>query len=264
MPEVKQRIEELMKMEKNPLVYLEYTPQLKSTNKFFQLKNLFSQRSKSNLRICMGYVSRPFEDTYRITTCRHLVTNQKGEVSSKEEILEGLEVFARYEGVNKKFHKLMFEDVDIKIHIDILADLLFIEITRPDNYNFQLLNQASIRCRRRYPGNLVYYFQHQNKEKYFRLFEGKISREKIYITGISIDGHFFFQRDRPQKHHRAFHTIDTTKELLIKGASGSPILSRRGEVVGIMCAHDQAAGKGIYLSIEKIERLYEEINDYHL
>ena len=64
--------------------------------------------------------------------------------------------------------------------------------------------------------------------------------------------------------HRAFHTIHTTKEVSIKGASGSPLLSRKGEVVGMICAHDQLNGRGIYLSIEKIERLYREIKGYHL
>ena len=56
--------------------------------------------------------------------------------------------------------------------------------------------------------------------------------------------------------------VVTNAEQII-GASGSPLLSRRGEVVGMICAHDQAKGKGIYLSIEKIERLYAEIEAYH-
>lgn len=257
MPATKQRIKQLMKMEQNPLVYLEYTPQLK-------LAAYFHSKTKFTKQYCMGYVSRPYECTYRITTCRHLVANNRGEIPSKQEILEGLEVFARYEGVNKKFHSLMFEDVDIKVHIDQLADLLFIEITHPDNYNFQLLNQAAINCTKRFPGSEVYYFQNHKEEQYFRLFEGKISTNKIYITEIANDGYFLFQENQPNQHYRLFHTIDTTRDIVIKGASGSPILSRSGEVVGMVCAHHQAEGKGIYLSIEKIECLYNEIRGYHV
>ena len=211
----------------------------------------------------MGYVSKPYEATYRITTCRHLITNEFGEIPSKETILEGLEVFSRYEGAHKKFHNFMFEDVDIKVHEDVLADILFIEITRPDNYNFQLLNQAAANCIKRFPGKRVYYFQHPQTKQFFHLFEGAISTKKIYITGITNDGNFYFSETAPNKHYRAFHSIKTTKEVLIKGASGSPILSRKGEVVGMVCAHDQTNGKGIYLSIEKIERLYNEIEEYH-
>ena len=248
-----------MKMEQNPLVYLEYTPTKKRK---FALKNLF--KGAQDTRFCMGYVSHPYAETYRITTCRHLISNPLGELPSKAAILEGLEVFARYEGVNKKLHSLMFEDVDIKIHEDALADILFIEITHPDNYNFQLLNQATVRCKKRFPGSQVYYFQHPQTDAYFRLFEGIIAAHKIYITGITNDGNFFFTERPPARHYRAFHTIDTTKEISIQGASGSPILSRQGEVVGIICAHDQANGRGIYLSIEKIERLYKEIKEYHL
>jgi len=158
----------------------------------------------------------------------------------------------------------MFEDVDIKVHIDVLADLLFIEITQPDDYNFELLNQASVQCRKRFPGNQVYYFQNHDREKYFRLFEGAISQEQIYITSISNEGHFLYQENKPKSHYRLFSTIDTTNKLLIKGASGSPLLSRNGEVIGMMCAHDQNRGKGIYLSIEKIEKLYNEIRGYHI
>lgn len=259
MPAVKQKIVDDMKMEQNPLVYLEYVPVKRPRYKF---KKLF--RSSKNKRFCMGYVSHPYADTYRITTCRHLVANSFGELPSKADILEGLEVFARYEGVNKKLHSLMFEDVNIKVHEDELADILFIEITHPDNYNFQLLNQATARCKKRFPGSEVYYFQHPKKEAYFHLFEGIIATRKIYITGIDNDGDFYFTEQPPAKHHRAFHTVDTTTEISIKGASGSPILSRQGEVVGIMCAHDQLNGRGIYLSIEKIERLYQEISFYHL
>ena len=97
---------------------------------------------------------------------------------------------------------------------------------------------------------------------YFRLFEGAISRAEIYITGISENGHFTYFEDQPNVHHRKFNTINTTKEVLIKGASGSPILSRRGEVIGMICAHDQSIGRGLYLSIEKIERLYDEIETH--
>jgi len=259
MPAVKQNIVDSMKMEQNPLVYLEYLPVKKQKSKLRRLL-----RGVKDKRFCMGYVSHPYESTYRITTCRHLVATPFGELPSKADILEGLEVFARYEGVNKKLHSLMFEDVDIKVHEDELADILFIEITHPDNYNFQLLNQATARCKKRFPGSQVYYFQHPKKEAYFHLFEGIIATKKIYITGIDNDGDFYFTEHAPVKHHRAFHTVDTTKEISIKGASGSPILSRQGEVVGIMCAHDQLNGRGIYLSIEKIERLYKEITEYHL
>lgn len=264
MPATKQRIEQLMKMEQNPLVYLEYRPQRKLAA-YLKLKKIFKPLTKKepHLRICMGYVSRPYEATYRITTCRHLVTDEKGAVPSKRAILKGLEVYARYEGVNKKFHDLMFEDVNIKVHEDVLTDLLFIEISHPDNYNFQLLSQASVKCRRRYPGSQVFYFQNHEAEKYFRLFEGNINQKKVYVTRIDNNGFFFFQKSRPEKHCRVFQTIDTTKEEVIKGASGSPLLSRRGEVVGMICAHQQREGKGIYLSIEKIERLYDEIQAYH-
>ncbi len=274
MPATKQRIGDQMKMEQNPLIYLEYTPTKKlNIAGFFKNSltnfvkpidhNLRFQKEQSSMRFCMGYVSRPYEQTYRITTCRHLVSSNGGAIPTKEEILEGLEVFARFEGVNKRFHSLMFEDVDIKVHEDVLADLLFIEITQPDNYNFQLLNQAAARCRRRFPGSQVYYFQNHKDERYFRLFEGAISREKIYITGITNDGSFFIKEDKPTIHHRQFLTIDTTDEVLVTGASGSPLLSRRGEVIGMMCAHDQGIGRGIYLSVEKIERLYDEIQEYH-
>jgi len=236
-----------MKDEQNPLVYLEYTPQRKLIDRL-KPQRLFSGISDeiTTMKYCMGYVSHPYEDTYRITTCRHLVASEDGRVPSKLDILKGLEVYARYEGVNKKFHSLHFEDVNIKIHEDQLTDLLFIEITHPDAYNFQLLNQASYRCRRRFPGSQVYFFQHHEEEKYFRLYEGEVSIEKIYITGIA-----------------KFDTIRTTDEVLIIGASGSPILSRRGEVIGMMCAHHQDIGRGIYLPIEKIERLYAEIAGYH-
>jgi len=264
-----------MKMEQNPLIYLEFTPTKKLTaarifgNRLINLVKLSIQdpryqKEESSMRLCMGYVSRPYEQTYRITTCRHLISNNDGTIPTKEEILEGLEVFARYEGVNQKFHSLMFEDVDIKVHEDLLADLLFIEITQPDNYNFQLLNQASARCRRRFPGSQVYYFQNHKDVRYFRLFEGAVSREKIYVTDITTNGFFYREKERPAAHHRLFHTIDTTDEVLINGASGSPLLSRRGEVIGMMCAHDQSIGRGIYLSVEKIERLYDEIQEYHL
>ncbi len=265
MPAVKQRIGQLMTMAQNPLVYLEYAPK-KKLKEYLKSGKIFkrSDDRQPQLRICMGYVSRPYESTYRITTCRHLVSNLQGEIPSKKEILKGLEVYARYEGFNKKLHSLMFEDVNIKVHDDVLADLLFIEITHPDNYNFQLLNQASARCRRRYPGSQVYYFQHYKKEQLFRLFEGAISRDKIYITGIANNGYFLYLENKPTIHHRLFHTISTTDEVLIKGASGSPLLSRRGEVIGMICAHDQSKGIGIYLSIEKIERLYGEISKYHV
>lgn len=261
MPAIKQTITQSMKTKQNPLVYLEYTPVVNPLQKF-KFTNLF--KGAQNTRFCMGYVSHPYEATFRITTCRHLITNPLGEIPSKADILEGLEVFARYEGVHKKFHSLMFEDVNIKIHDDELADILFIEITHPDNYNFQLLDQAEATCRKRFPGSQVYYFQHPKEEAYFKLFEGTITPQKIYITGITNDGNFFFTEQTPAKHYRTFHTIDTTKEVSIQGASGSPILSRQGEVVGMVCAHDQANGKGIYLSIEKMERLYQEIGRYHV
>jgi len=32
----------------------------------------------------------------------------------------------------------------------------------------------------------------------------------------------------------------------------------------MVCAHDQNKGRVIYLSVEKIERLYNEIDSYHL
>lgn len=254
MPAVKQKINDAMKMEQNPLVYLEYTPVQKPK---FKLKNLF--KASQNTRFCMGYVSHPYESTFRITTCRHLISNPLGEIPSKADILAGLEVFARYEGVHKKLHSLMLEDVNIKIHDDELVDILFIEITHPDNYNFQLLNQAEATCRKRFPGSRVYYFQHPKTTTYFTLLEGTITPQQIYITGITNDGNFFFTEERPAKHYRVFQTIDTIKKGAIQGASGSPILSRQGEVVGMICAHAQAKGKGIYLSIEKIERLYKEI-----
>ena len=256
MPTIKQNIIQSMKMESNPLVYLEYTP-TRVINRFLKRK---VRRKK---QFCMGYVSHPYKATYRITTCRHLIANEFGEIPSKIEILAGLEVFARYEGVNKKLHSLLFEDVAIKVHEDELADVLFVEITHPDTYNFKLLNQACANCKKRFPGSIVYYFQHPKTRKYFKLFEGNISKKEIYITGITNEGDFFFMEDKPTKHHRTFSTIDTTQAVSIKGASGSPILSRLGEVVGIICAHDQLRGKGIYLSIEKIERLYGETKEYH-
>ncbi len=265
MPATKQRIVQSMKMEQNPLVYLEFTPPSKRTKRF-KPRKLFAKRNKrsAQTRFCMGYVSRPYESTYRITTCRHLVAKNDGTLPTKVEILEGLEVFARYEGEHKKLHSLMFEDVNIKTHIDELADLLFIEILHPDNYNFQLLNQASASCAKRFPGNEVYYFQNHQEEAFFRLFEGKITTDKIYIIEIANDGNFFFHEQKPNQHYRMFNTIDTIKNVLIKGASGSPLLSREGEVVGMICAHEQSAGKGIYLTIEKIERLYDEIRGYHV
>lgn len=258
MPAIKRKIANSMKMEQNPLVYLEYTPVKKPK---FKIQTLF--KAPEDTRFCMGYVSHPYAETFRITTCRHLIANPKGELPSKTAILEGLEVFARYEGVNKRLHSLLFEDVDIKIHKDKLADILFIEITRPDNYNFQLLSQAEATCIKRFPGNEVYFFQHPKAADYFNFYEGVIAPNQIYITGITKDGDFFFTERRPLKHHRAFHTIHTTKEVSIKGSSGSPLLSRKGEVVGMICAHDQTEGRGIYLSIEKIERLYQEIRYYH-
>ena len=109
----------------------------------------------------MGYVSRPYPKTYRITTCRHLITRENEILPSKQQILNGLEVFTRYEGVNKKLHSLLHEDVEIKIHEDDLTDLLFIEISRPDNYNFQLLKQASVRCRRTLPRQCSLLFSKQ-------------------------------------------------------------------------------------------------------
>lgn len=216
------------------------------------------------MRSCMGYVSRPYKSTYRITTCRHLISTKSGEIPTKKEILKGLEVFARYEGVNKKLHSLMFEDVNIKVHEDMLVDLIFIEISHPDNYNFQLLNQAAVECKKRFPGNQVYYFQNHTKEHYFRFFEGQTSQDKIYITGIDHNGHFFYLEEKPNIHHRRFYTIIAEEEAILQGASGSPLLSRKGEVIGMVCAHDQNKGRVIYLSVEKIERLYNEIDSYHL
>ncbi len=265
MPATKQRIEQLMKMESTPLVYLEYTAVQKSEDFLSKIKTLFSAslQIETDTKYCMGYVSHPYPKTYRITTCRHLISSENGGLPSKKEILTGLKVFTRYEGVNKKLHSFMLEDVDIKIHEDELTDLLFIEISRPDSYNFQLLNQASVRCRRRFPGSEVYYFQNSGEDPFFRLFEGRISTEKLYITHITSDGYFLFQKEKPSIHFRTFDLIDTTKDEPITGASGSPILSRRGEVVGMICAHEQQAGRGIYLPIEKIERLYGEIAGYH-
>ncbi len=265
MSKVKWEIDELMKMEENPLVYLEYSPSRKKSFLFSKINHLISPYVKrADLKFCMGYVSRLYSKTYRITTCRHLIANDKGELPSKADILEGLEVFSRYKDVNKKFYSFMFEDVDIKIHSDEFADLLFIEITNPDHYNFQLLNQAASECEMRFPGEVVYYFQNHKREKYFRLYEGKLSHENVFITKISKDGkHFFFQLKKPAIKHRAFHTINTTNDVSIIGASGSPILTQKGEVAGIICAHDIEKGKGIYLSIEDIEVLYNEIVDYH-
>jgi len=264
MPAIKQNIEQSMKMESTPLVYLEYNPDPEPKENIFKLKNLINKnKPTSNIRFSMGYVSRLYPDTYRITTCRHLITNSDGGIPTKEKILEGLEVYARYQSVNKKMKSLMFEDVNIKIHSDILTDLLFIEINHPTDYNFNLLNQASLLCKKRILGSKVYYFQNPQRKLYFRLFEGNITEEKFYVTKISADGYFYYYTSVPQEDYRVFDIIDTTKESLIKGASGSPIISRNGEVVGMICAHNKSKGKGIYLPIEKIERLYNEINDFH-
>ncbi len=94
MPAVKQRIGEQMKREENPLVYLEYTPEKKIIEDKYS-KNLLTQNFDENspTKICMGYVSRPYKETYRITTCRHLITDELGKIPSKIEILNGLEVF---------------------------------------------------------------------------------------------------------------------------------------------------------------------------
>jgi len=262
MPVIKKNIEQNMKMESTPLVYLEYNPELAPSKNRFRLKTLFKKQATS-IRFSMGYVSRPYPNTYRITTCRHLITDKEGRLPSKDIILEGLEVFARYQCVNKKIRNLMLEDVDIKVHPDILTDLLFIEITRPSNYNFNLLNQSSVQCQKRFPGNQVYYFQNQSSEMYFKIFEGVITKEQFYVTRISPDGFFYYYTTQPQENYRVFDIIDTTKEFSIHGASGSPILSRKGEVVGMICAQNKDKGKGIYLPIEKIERLYNEITAYH-
>ena len=263
MPAIKQSIYQSMKMEANPLVYLEYFPNQDLTKPFNRMMVRFF-RERSEHRFCMGYVSHPYAETFRITTCRHLVADKNGHLPSKEAILKGLEVFARFEGINQRLHSLLFEDVNIKVHADPLTDLLFIEINHPDDYNFQLLNQACAHCGMRIPGHQVYYFQHHEPEQIFRFLEGQLTNKQVYITGITDEGNFFYQDIQPQQHHRVFQVIHTTKAILIKGASGSPILSRKGEVVGMICAHDQESGLGIYLSIEKIERLYGEIEGYHL
>ncbi len=257
MPETRQRIEEMMKMELNPLVYLEYTP-------VKRLSNLVNRKRNFGKSICMGYVSKPYEHTYRITTCRHLIINANNRIPSKSTILKNLEVFIRFKGVNKKFVDLMMEDVDIKVHKDDLVDLLFIEITKPEFYNFQLLNQASVKCRRRFPGRQVFYFQNNDQFRYFRLFEGRLLTEKMSISEITREGYFYLTASEDRTHFREYDAIHTTKDEIIKGASGSPILSRRAEVVGIICAHEQRRGKGIYLSIERIENFYNEISTYHL
>jgi len=84
MPATKQRIEELMKMERNPLVYLEYTPKQKLIESINPSKIIakYFKEEKPNLRTCMGYVSRPYESTYRITTCRHLVSTTKAPIKN--------------------------------------------------------------------------------------------------------------------------------------------------------------------------------------
>ena len=91
MPAIKQGIYQSMKTEANPLVYLEYFPNQDLTKPFNRMMVRFF-RERSAHRFCMGYVSHPYPETFRITTCRHLVADMQGNLPPKEVILKGLDM----------------------------------------------------------------------------------------------------------------------------------------------------------------------------